>query len=101
MVPRASTDYPIDVEIDPPVRQGRWGGFFRLVLALPALLLATALGGGFASGSSGQGSWTASSSGSEEAVWWNVSSVGGVAAVAALLAWFAILVRGGAPRGLA
>ena len=53
-----------------------------------------ALGGGFASGSSGQGSWTASSSGSEEAVWWNVSSVGGVAAVAALLAWFAILVRG-------
>ena len=97
---RVQQDYPIDVEIDPPVRQGRWGGFFRLVLALPALLLATALGGGFASGSSGQGSWTASSSGSEDAYWWNVSSVGGVAAAAALLAWFAILVRGGAPRGL-
>ena len=97
---RVQQDYPIDVEIDPPVRQGRWGGFFRLVLALPALLLATALGGGFASGSSGQGSWTASSSSTEEAVWWNVSSVGGVAAVAAVLAWFVILVRGGAPRGL-
>ena len=97
---RVQQDYPIDVEIDPPVPQGRWGGFFRIVLALPALLLATALGGGFASGSSGQGSWTASSSGSEEAYWWNVSSVGGVAAAAALLAWFAIVVRGGAPRGL-
>ena len=97
---RVQQDYPIDVEIDPPVPQGRWGGFFRIVLALPALLLATALGGGFASGSSGQGSWTASSSGSEDAYWWNVSSVGGVAAAAALLAWFAILVRGGAPRGL-
>ena len=97
---RVQADYPIDVQIDPPVRQGRWGGLFRLVLALPALLLATALGGGLASGSSGQGSWTASSSGSEEAVWWNVSSVGGVAAVAALLAWFAILARGNSPRGL-
>src|SRR5687768_18364260 len=63
---RVQQDYPVDVEIDPPVRQGRWGGFFRIVLALPALLLATALGGGFASGSSGQGSWTASSSGSDE-----------------------------------
>ena len=55
---RCQSDYPVDLEIDPPVRQGRWGGFFRLVLALPALALAAALGGGFASGSSGQGSWT-------------------------------------------
>ena len=37
---RAQADYPVDLEIDPPVRQGRWGGFFRLVLAVPALLLA-------------------------------------------------------------
>jgi Domain of unknown function (DUF4389) len=97
---RCQEDYPIDLEIDQPVRQGRWGGFFRLVLALPALLLATALGGGFASGSSSQGTGAASSSGNEDAIWWNVSSVGGVAAAAALLAWFAILARGGAPRGL-
>jgi hypothetical protein len=97
---RCQADYPVDVEIDPPVRQGRWGGFFRFVLALPALLLATALGGGFATGSSSQGSWSASSSGSEDAFWWNVSSAGGVAAAAALLAWFAIVARGRAPRGL-
>jgi hypothetical protein len=96
---RVQDDYPVDVEISPPVRQGRWGGFFRLVLALPALLLAAALGGGFATGSSGQGSWTASS-GSEESVWWSVSSFGGAVAAAALLAWFAILARGRAPRGL-
>jgi hypothetical protein len=97
---RCQTDYPIDLEIDPPVRQGRWGGFFRLVLALPALLLATALGGGFATGSSSQGSWTASSGGREDALWWNVSSAGGVAAAAAFLAWFAILRLGREPRGL-
>jgi hypothetical protein len=96
---RCQSDYPVDLEIDPPVRQGRWGGFFRLVLAVPTLLLAAALGGGLASGSSGQSSWTASS-GNEDAIWWNVSSVGGVAAAAAFLSWFAILARGAAPRGL-
>jgi Domain of unknown function (DUF4389) len=96
---RVQQDYPVDVEIDPPVRQGRWGGFFRLLLAIPALLLATVLGGGFATGSSGQSSATASS-GDQEAFWLNASSVGGVAAAAALLAWFAIIARGNAPRGL-
>jgi hypothetical protein len=96
---RVQEDYPVDVEIDPPVRQGRWGGLFRLLLAVPALLLATALGGGFATGSSGQNA-SASSGGSDEALWFNASSVGGAAAVAALLAWFAILARGNAPRGL-
>jgi hypothetical protein len=97
---RVQQDYPVDVEIDPPVRQGRWGGFFRLLLAIPTLLLATALGGGFATGSSGQTSATASSSGDQEAFWFNATSVGGVAAAAALLAWFAIIARGNAPRGL-
>jgi hypothetical protein len=96
---RVQQDYPVDVEIDPPVEQGRWAGFFRLLLALPALLLAAALGGGFATGSSGQTSATASS-GEQEAYWFNATSVGGVAAAAAFLAWFAILARGRAPRGL-
>jgi hypothetical protein len=95
---RVQSDYPVDLEVDPPVRQGRWGGFFRLLLALPALLLASALGGGFATGSSGGSSWSASSN--DETFWWSLSSFGGAAAAAAFLAWFAIVVQGRAPRGL-
>ncbi len=96
---RCQEGYPVDLEVDPPVMQGRWGGFFRLLLAVPALLLATALGGGFTTGSSGQTSWSFST-GSEDAVWWNVSSVGGAAAAAAVLVWFFAVVKGSAPRGL-
>lgn len=95
---RVQQDYPVDIEIDPPVRQGRWGGFFRLLLALPALVLASALGGGFTTGSSGGSSWSASSN--EESLWYSASSFGGATAAAAFLAWFAIVVQGRAPRGL-
>jgi Domain of unknown function (DUF4389) len=96
---RCQSDYPVDVEIDPPVQQGRWAGFFRLLLAVPALLLATTLGSGFVTGSPGQGSWSASS-GNEESVWWGASSLGGVAAAGAFLAWFFSVALGRAPRGL-
>ena len=96
---RCQADYPVDLEIDPPTRQGRWGGFFRLLIALPALLLAATLGGGFATGGPSQGSWGASS-GNEETAAWTFSSFGGAAAAAAFLAWFAILARGRAPGGL-
>ena len=37
-------DYPVDLEIDPPAPQNRWKTAFRLVLALPALVLATVFG---------------------------------------------------------
>jgi hypothetical protein len=37
--------YGIDLEIEPPGRQSRWVTLFRLFLAIPALLLASALGG--------------------------------------------------------
>lgn len=94
---RGRPGYPVDVEIDPPERQSRWTGFFRLLLALPALLLATVLGGGFAFGSPG-GSW-GSTRGDEYSAWSGIS-VTGAAAAAAFLAWFAILARGTAPRGL-
>jgi hypothetical protein len=97
---RSQADYPVDLEVGAPVRQGRWGGFFRLVLALPALLLAAALGGGFVSGGGGQSSWGASGGNEEATYWGGLSSLGGAAAAAAFLAWFAILVRGREPRGL-
>jgi hypothetical protein len=96
---RYQPDYPVDVEIDRPVQQGRWGGFFRLILALPALLLATALGSGFATTTPGQGS-VASNGNEDEAVVWGLSSFGGAAAACALLAWFFIVALGRSPRGL-
>jgi hypothetical protein len=92
---RTRDEYPVDLEIDPPVQQGRWGGFFRLFLAIPALLLAAALGGGL-SFNSPSGSAGAQN---EEAYAIYAASIGGVAAAVAFLAWFAILVRGREPRG--
>jgi hypothetical protein len=76
--------YPVDLEVDPPAPQNRWKTAFRIVLAVPALLLASALGSGsvnFAAGS-----------------YYSVSF--GVLGIAAVLAWFAILARGQMPRGL-
>jgi hypothetical protein len=77
-----STPYPVDLEIDPPARQGRWGAGFRLFLALPALALAATLGSGLGGGS-GSG-W----------------STGGVLGVVGLLGWFASLARARMPAGL-
>lgn len=72
--------YPVDVEIDPPALQGRWGAAFRLVLAIPALMMAAALvGGGGGTGS---------------------SSFGGVVWAVAFLGWFACLVKRRMPRGM-
>ncbi|HZR91209.1 MAG TPA: DUF4389 domain-containing protein [Gaiellaceae bacterium] len=73
-------DYPVDLEIDPPARQRRFATLFRIVLAVPALVLAGTLTGG---GSSGRG-----------------SSGPGVAHWAAVLSWFASLFRGRSPQGL-
>jgi hypothetical protein len=39
----ATRPYPVDVEVDPPVEQGRLGVAFRLVLAIPALLILNVL----------------------------------------------------------
>jgi hypothetical protein len=95
---RCQDGYPVDLEVAGPVRQGRWGGFFRLFLALPALLLAAVLGGGFLSG--GPDFWTIGEENYEAAVVYSVSATGGAAGTAAFLAWFAILARGSEPRGL-
>jgi hypothetical protein len=77
-----STPYPVDLEIDPPARQRRWGAAFRLFLALPALALAATLGSGLGGGSSS--GW----------------STGGVLSVVGFLGWFASLARARMPAGL-
>jgi hypothetical protein len=75
--------YPVDVRIAPPAPQSRWKTLFRLILALPAFALSSALGGG-----SGGGGRSRASFGS-----------GGLAFAAAFLMWFYGLVTGRAPRG--
>jgi small-conductance mechanosensitive channel len=95
---RGRPGYPIDLEIDPPEQQSRWTGLFRLLLAIPALILAATLGGGLYLGSSG-GSWSAAG-GDEASATWSAISITGAASAAAFLVWFAILARGRAPRGL-
>lgn len=87
--------YPVDVEIDASPRQPRGRVAVRLVLALPALLLASALGGGAWFGNL---SWAASRS--SDSGWSAGWSVGGIATTAAFLAWFASLAHGRIPRGL-
>jgi hypothetical protein len=87
---RGRLGYPVDVEIDPPARQSRWSGFFRLLLATPAILLSAALGAGF--------TWSAS--GGFYVIFVALATSSGVAGVAAFLGWFAIVVLGREPRGL-
>jgi hypothetical protein len=86
----AEGEYPIDVRLPPPQAQSRWKTLLRIVLALPAILLASALGspGGFASGSTGNRGRSFSYSAS------------GLGAAIAVLGWFASLVRGRMPKGL-
>ena len=67
--------YPIRVEIAEPERQSRLITLFKIVLVLPALVIAGVLGG--------------------DAFGW-----GGLAGAASFLAWFAALVRGRMPSGL-
>jgi Domain of unknown function (DUF4389) len=75
-------DYPVDVEIGPPVSQRRLGAAVRLVVAIPALVLSLALAG--------------------SAVLAVVAAVGtgGLVVTIALLAWFSCLARGRMPRGM-
>jgi hypothetical protein len=76
-------DYPVDVEIAAPAPQNRWKVAFRIVFAIPALMISTAL-----------------ISGSARTYGANYNYGLGLAGVAALLGWFAVLARGRMPRGL-
>jgi hypothetical protein len=78
--------YPIDLEIAEPEAQRRWLTGFRLVLALPALLLAVVFqGGGFA----------AFFGDAETTATW----AGGTLLVVAFLGWFVCIVLGRMPSG--
>ena len=78
--------YPVDVEIDPPAVQGRWGAGFRLVLAVPAFIVSSTLGGSVAVGSAYGGAFA--------------GAFGGLTASIGMLGWFASLARGRMPRGM-
>jgi Domain of unknown function (DUF4389) len=73
--------YPVDVVIAPPAPQNRWKVAFRIVLAIPALLISALLASaGFRVG------------------YGNYST--GLLGAVAVLGWFASLARGRMPRGL-
>jgi len=79
--------YPVDVEIDPPARQNRWTVGFRLLLGLPALLIAGVF--------FGSGSFLDALSESNES-----PGFFGALVVAGVLGWFYAMARGRMPRGL-
>jgi Domain of unknown function (DUF4389) len=83
--------YELDIEFDPPARQNRWIVAFRLVLALPALLLVIVIAGIGFGGDFSTASDSAESAGSQ---------VVGVLGTAAVLTWFYSLFRGRAPEGV-
>lgn len=89
--------YPVDVELPEPAPQARWKTLLRLPLALPALLLAATLG---SIGGGGGGGGGRPQAGDGDKWGFAFSGVGGVAAVCALLGWFAILALGRMPNGL-
>jgi hypothetical protein len=83
--------YPVDVVLPEPAPQVRWKTFFRLFLALPALLLASALGGGTAAGYSSR---------SGRSRFYGVGGRGALAITCAVLGWFASMFQGRMPKGL-
>ena len=81
-----SAPYPVDVEIDPPAPQRRLSAGFRLVLAIPAFVLSSALAGSMALGAAYGAAVLA--------------GIGGLGVAVAMLGWFACLARGRMPRGM-
>jgi hypothetical protein len=84
-------EYPIDVILPGPAPQARWRTFFRIFIAIPALLLSAALGGG----GSFSGSYANGNRGYR-----GQGGGGALGAVCAFLGWFASLARGTMPKGL-
>ena len=86
--------YAVDVSIPERQSQPRWKTAFRLLLAIPALMLAATLGS-FAGGGGGS---QAAEDGGSKAEWFASSGFGGVAAVCAILGWFAAVALSSAIR---
>ena len=87
----AAGSYPVDVEVAPRERQHRLKTLFRIVLAIPALILVAAIRSGGASGRAGGTHGNTTTSFSFEV---------GILVACAVLGWFASLVRGQMPEGL-
>jgi hypothetical protein len=81
--------YRVDLEIDPPARQNRWTVAFRLVLVVPALLIAGVLTGA-----------TPTNSAYSIVVPGAGNNGFSLLAVAAFFAWFVGVALGRIPRGL-
>jgi hypothetical protein len=82
--------YPIDLEIDPPARQSRLKTAFRLLLAIPALMLAPVL-------LAAVGIFYVYDEQTDEL--YAYPFLWGVSATIAFFAWFVCLVRGRMPTG--
>lgn len=78
--------YPVDLRIAPPGPQNRLTVLFRIVLAIPALLLTQALGGGVSTG------FRSSSS--------SRLLANGLAGPVSIAGWFASVAQARMPRGL-
>jgi hypothetical protein len=83
-------DYPVDVKLPPPAEQDRLKTFFRIFLAIPALFVSAALGGGGTVRVPYRGRYGR----------WGIGGGGALAGVCAFFGWFASLARGTMPKGL-
>jgi hypothetical protein len=80
-------EHPVDVRLPEPTAQRRSSVFFRVFIALPAIALSSALGGG--------GSFSYSTSRRR-----SYGAGGALGVSVAVLGWFSSLARGRMPKGL-
>jgi hypothetical protein len=89
--------YPVDLEIDGAERQNRWKTGFRLLLALPVLVLAGLLAGDSIPG--GYQDWGDDQERTRGYILGFLPIGGLVGGIVAVFGWFACLARGRSPQG--